>query len=128
MTRLLPAEQPAAGLIDAARGAVAQAFAQVEPPRAYEALAVGGCARALRKLVGPSLGGGELATARALLAASTHAEIAEVHGVDRRRVPLLLAAALILTDVQERLGLPLQVVDGGLREGALLVSRAALAA
>jgi exopolyphosphatase/guanosine-5'-triphosphate,3'-diphosphate pyrophosphatase len=128
MTRLLPAEQPAAGQIDAARVAVTRAFADVEPPRAYEALAVGGCARALRKLVGPSLGADELAGVRALLATATHTEIAEVYGVDRRRAPLLLAAALILTDVQERLGVPLQVVDGGLREGALLASQAALAA
>ena len=51
-----------------------------------------------------------------------------LYGVDRRRAPLLLAATLILTDVQERLGVPLQVVDGGLREGALLASRAAIAA
>jgi exopolyphosphatase/pppGpp-phosphohydrolase len=128
MTRLLAAEHPAAGLIDAARVAVARAFAAVEPPRAYEALAVGGCARALRKLVGPSLGSRELTDARALLATATHAEIVHAFGVDRRRAPLLLAATLILTDVQERLGVPLQVVDGGLREGALLASRAAIAA
>src|SRR3954452_20583111 len=61
MTRLLPAERPTAGQVDAARVAVALAFAAIEPPRAAEALAVGGCARALRKLVGPSLGSGELA-------------------------------------------------------------------
>ena len=128
MTRLLPAEQPAAGQIDAARVAVAGAFASIEPPRAFEALAVGGCARALRKLVGPSLGPSELGAARALLATATHEEVAQVYGVDRRRAPLLLAAALILTAVQERVGVPLQVVDGGLREGALLASRAAIAA
>ena len=68
------------------------------------------------------------AGARALLATATHEEIAQVYGVDRRRAPLLLAAALILTAVQERVGVPLQVVDGGLREGALLASRAAIAA
>ena len=128
MTRLLPAERPASGLIDAARLTVARAFASVEPPRPYEALAVGGCARALRKLVGPSLGRDELAGARARLATSTHGEIVQGYGVDRRRAPLLLAATLILADVQERLGVPLQVVDGGLREGALLASRAGVAA
>jgi exopolyphosphatase/pppGpp-phosphohydrolase len=128
MTRLLSAEQPVAGEIDAARLAVAEAFDSIEPPRAYEALVVGGCARALRKLVGPSLGPHELAGARALLATATHCEIVRGYGVDRRRAPLLLAAALILTDVQERLTVPLQVVDGGLREGALLASRAAIAA
>ena len=128
MTRLLPAEQPAAGLIDAARVAVAEAFASIEPPRAYEALAVGGCARALRKLVGRHSGPASWPAARALLATATHGEIVRDYGVDRRRAPLLLAAALILTDVQERLACRSQVVDGGLREGALLASRAALAA
>jgi exopolyphosphatase/pppGpp-phosphohydrolase len=62
------------------------------------------------------------------LATATHCEIVRGYGVDRRRAPLLLAAALILTDVQERLTVQLQVVDGGLREGALLASRAAIAA
>lgn len=128
MTRLLPAEQPAAGQVEAARVAVAASFEAIVPPRAFEGLVVGGCARALRKLVGSSLGHAELAEARTLLATSTHAEIVLRYGVDRRRAPLLLAATLILTEVQQRLGVPLQVVDGGLREGALLASLAAIAA
>ena len=128
MTRLLPTERPTAGLVDAARVAVGGAFASIEPPRPYEALVVGGCARALRKLVGPSLGQRELAAARGLLETATHDEVVRDYGVDRRRAPLLLAAALILADVQARLAVPLEVVDGGLREGALLASRAALAA
>jgi len=127
-TRLLPDERPSAEQIDRARAAVAEAFTDAEPPRPYEALAVGGCARALRKLVGDTLGPDELAEARSLLAEATYAEVVDRYGVDRRRAPLLLAAALVLSDVQTRLQVPLQVVDGGLREGALLASVDAIAA
>jgi exopolyphosphatase/pppGpp-phosphohydrolase len=49
-------------------------------------------------------------------------------GVGKRRAPLLLAAALILTEVQRRLFVPLEVVPGGLREGALLATLDAAAA
>ncbi len=127
-TRLLRDELPSASHVERAVAAVAGAFAGVEPPRPFEALAVGGCARALRKLVGDSLGPAELAEARSLLAGATYAEIVARFGVDRRRAPLLLAGALVLSDVQERLRVPLQVVDGGLREGALLASVDAIAA
>jgi exopolyphosphatase/pppGpp-phosphohydrolase len=125
---LLPSEQPAQSRLEAAHAAVAAVFESIEPPRAFEALAVGGCARALRKIVGATLGPEELAEARELLATTTHAELVRCHGVHLSRAPLLLAAVLILTEVQQRLGVPLQVVDGGLREGALLASRAAIAA
>lgn len=127
-TRLLPTERPRPRRVESAEAAVGAAFAGIEPPPATQALAVGGCARALRKLVGPTLGAAELGAAQDLLAAATHAEIVERYGVDRRRAPLLLAGTLILADVQRRLRMPLEVVDGGLREGALLASRAALAA
>jgi exopolyphosphatase/guanosine-5'-triphosphate,3'-diphosphate pyrophosphatase len=127
-TRLLPSEQPAQSRLEAAHAAAAAVFESIEPPRAFEALAVGGCARALRKIVGATLGPEELAEARELLATTTHAELVRRHGVHLSRAPLLLAAVLILTEVQQRLGVPLQVADGGLREGALLASRAAIAA
>jgi exopolyphosphatase/guanosine-5'-triphosphate,3'-diphosphate pyrophosphatase len=127
-TRLLRSEQPAQSRIEAAQAAAAAVFDSIEPPRSFEALAVGGCARALRKIVGPSLGPEELAEARELLESMPHAELVRRHGVHLSRAPLLLAAVLILGEVQLRLGVPLQVVDGGLREGALLASHAAIAA
>jgi exopolyphosphatase/pppGpp-phosphohydrolase len=48
--------------------------------------------------------------------------------VAKRRVPLLVATALVLAEVQNRLAVPLLVVDGGVREGALLELRLAAAA
>ena len=89
---------------------------------------VGGTARALRKLVGPTLGPDELAQAVSELSSRSHSAIARRHGVDRRRTPLLLGGALILSEVQRRLVVPLEVVGAGLREGALVRSLDAVAA
>ena len=84
--------------------------------------------RALRKLVGPTLGPDELAQAVSELSSRSHSAIARRHGVDRRRTPLLLGGALILSEVQRRLVVPLEVVGAGLREGALVRSLDAVAA
>ncbi|HET7429512.1 MAG TPA: hypothetical protein VFJ66_08655 [Gaiellales bacterium] len=81
------------------------------------ALATGGSARALRKLVGWTLGAGELERAVDLLGGRTAAKISRKHGVDPRRARTLLAGAVILSEVQLRLGVPFEVARGGLREG-----------
>jgi exopolyphosphatase/pppGpp-phosphohydrolase len=43
-------------------------------------------------------------------------------------VRILPAGLVLLTEVQQRLGVPLHVCDGGIREGAVLASVAAVAA
>jgi exopolyphosphatase/guanosine-5'-triphosphate,3'-diphosphate pyrophosphatase len=106
---------------DAARAAVAEAFAGITPPLPGAALVVGGSARALGKVVGPELGEGELAAAIALLPACSLDELVERYDVSKSRAPLLLAAALILAEVQRRLVVPLRVSEGGVREGALVL-------
>ena len=126
--RRLPNERPSASDVEAARREVADAFFGFAPPLPRVALAVGGTARALRKVVGPTLGGDELEQAVAELASRSHTAIARRYGVDRRRAPLLLAGALILSEIQQRLVVPLDVVGAGLREGALLRSLDAVAA
>ena len=40
------------------------------------------------------------------------------YGIDPLRARTLLAGALILAEAQRRLGVPLEVARGGLREGA----------
>ncbi len=127
-TRLLEDERPEQAVIEEAKAVVADSFGAFVAPLAGEALAVGGSARALRKLVGETLGPAELRLAEELLVAKTHASIARRFRVDSRRVPLLLAATLIFSHVQERLVVPLRVVDGGVRDGALLASLDAVAA
>jgi len=81
------------------------------------ALATGGSARALRKLVGWTLGAGELERAVDLLGGRTAAKISRKHGVEPRRARTLLAGAVILSEVQLLLGVPFEVARGGLREG-----------
>ena len=62
------------------------------------------------------------------VARRTSSQIARETGLDPIRARTLLAGALILAETQRRLGLPLEVARGGLREGAaheLLAQRAA---
>ena len=127
LAEAMPATRPGQAELDAARAAVADAFAHVTPPRAGAALVVGGSARALGRVLGPTLGAGELAAAASLLPACRRRELARRFGVGGRRARLLVAAALILAEVQRKLAVPLEVADGGVREGALLAAAGAAA-
>ena len=106
----------------------ADAFRAVEPPVVEAALAVGGSARATRRLVGATLGEAELAEAQALLKRRSRRHIARRYGVDPARAEILPAGIVLLAEVQRKLGVPLHVCDGGIREGAVLASLEALAA
>jgi exopolyphosphatase / guanosine-5'-triphosphate,3'-diphosphate pyrophosphatase len=96
------------------------AFAGVEPPRVAAALAVGGSARAARRLVGATLGADELAEALHLVRTNPPRTISRRFRTDRARARILPAGLVILAEVQRRLGVPLHVCDGGIREGAVL--------
>ena len=111
-----------------ARREAARAFAAVAPPPVEAALAVGGSARATRRLVGPWLGEAELAEALRLVETRPAREIARRFRVDRARARILPAGVALLAEVQSRLGVPLHVCDGGIREGAVLATVASLAA
>jgi len=105
-----------------------QAFGSLEPPAVEAALVVGGSARAARRLVGTKLGEEELAEALQLVETLAPREIARRFGVDRARAEILPAGVILLAEVQRRLGVALNVCGGGIREGAVLASRDALAA
>jgi exopolyphosphatase/pppGpp-phosphohydrolase len=111
-----------------ARREAAAAFAELEPPQVALALAVGGSARAARRLVGPWLGDAELTEALRLVETMSPQAISKRFGVDRSRARILPAGVAILAQVHELLGVPLHVCDGGIREGAVLATMAALAA
>lgn len=113
---------------DAARAEASRTFASVDPPPVQAALAVGGSARAARRLVGPWLGEAELAEALRIVAAKPEQAISRKYGVHRTRVKILPAGLVILAEVQQRLGVPLHVCDGGIREGAVLATVAEIAA
>ena len=112
----------------AARAEAARSFAGIEPPPVDTALAVGGSARAARRLVGARLGAAELGEALRLVETTSPREISRRFGVDRARARILPAGVVLLAEVQSRLGAPLHVCHGGIREGAVLASVAALAA
>jgi exopolyphosphatase/guanosine-5'-triphosphate,3'-diphosphate pyrophosphatase len=111
-----------------AQSEAAAAFAHVEPPRVDAALAVGGSARAARRLVGSHLGPDELAEALHLVEKESERSIVRRFGVDRARARILPAGIVLLAEVQRRLGVPLHVCNGGIREGAVLEFAAARAA
>lgn len=110
------------------RAEAEEAFAGLRPPEVEAALAVGGSARAARRLVGQELGESELAEALQLVETTSPREIARRFGVDRARADILPAGVILLAEVQRKLGVSLHVCGGGIREGAVLASLDALAA
>jgi exopolyphosphatase/guanosine-5'-triphosphate,3'-diphosphate pyrophosphatase len=128
-SRLLHGDPPGKKAAARARRHVAEHFERLAAPGVRAALATGGTARSLRRLAGTrSLD--ETALERAIRTAvrSGSAELASEHGLDPVRARTLLGGALILAEAQRRLGVPLEVARGGLREGAaaaLLAERSA---
>jgi exopolyphosphatase/guanosine-5'-triphosphate,3'-diphosphate pyrophosphatase len=106
----------------AARRAVREALGEIGPIPGAPArvLASGGTARSLRKLVGRSLGPSELEAALAIATSTTPRKLSRRYGVPAWRAGVLPGGALILAEIQALLGVPLEVADGGLREGAAL--------
>lgn len=103
-----------------AEEAVVHEFAEIIPPLPRAAIAVGGTARALRRIAGSELTEDALQVAVRRLAKRASRKIAKEYGVGDDRAQTMTAGALIFIEVQRRLGVPLQVGRGGLREGAAL--------
>jgi exopolyphosphatase/guanosine-5'-triphosphate,3'-diphosphate pyrophosphatase len=116
----LHSDPPSSEELARARDRVSAALDGVRPPHAALAVAVGGSAASLRRIAGPTLDPAAFARSLALLAASPVAEVASRFELDADRVRLLPAGLLILEAASERFGAPLQVGNGGLREGVLL--------
>lgn len=121
LTSRMPDEDPPSRRsLVAAKGEIERSLEGFTPPLPQAALATGGTARALRKLVGPNLGPDEFSTALAILTKRPSARVAKTFGIDKERAGTLAAGTLILAAVQERLGVVLGVARSGLREGAAL--------
>ena len=112
-------DPPSARAIARAVELASDLFADVGPPVAELALAVGGSARALAKLVGPTLGEQELTYALGLSSAKRSAKVARNFGLDQQRARVLPAGAIVLREVTRRIGQPLRLARGGLREAAV---------
>jgi exopolyphosphatase/guanosine-5'-triphosphate,3'-diphosphate pyrophosphatase len=119
-SRLLGDDPPGLEALAVARTEVERYLEGFDAPAPRTALAVGGSARALKRLAGSKLGADELSRVVELLATTSSERLIDKHGVDPDRVRTMAAGALILSEIQKRLGTPLKVVRAGLREGALL--------
>ena len=120
-SRLLEGDPPGDAAIGRARDEMNRLLEGFAPPLPETALVVGGSARALRAIVGSTLGPDELEEAIAILARRPAQEVATLYDVHLERVQTLAAGAVILRSLQERLVVPLRVVRGaGVREGAAI--------
>jgi exopolyphosphatase/guanosine-5'-triphosphate,3'-diphosphate pyrophosphatase len=118
-TRLLSDDPPSAAAVAEARAAAADAFAAVVPPVAQLGLAAGGTARALRR-VADGLDADGLEQAIEVLAATKRSKISKRWDVPPARAATLLAGTILFAEAQRRLGIPLELASGGVREGSVL--------
>lgn len=117
--RHLHDDPPSRAALDEIRAEVAAALEGIEVPAVTRAVAVGGSATSLARLVGPLLDADTLAAAVDGLAAVPAERVAAVHELALERVRLLPAGILVLAAAAALLG-PLTVAEGGLREGLVL--------
>jgi exopolyphosphatase / guanosine-5'-triphosphate,3'-diphosphate pyrophosphatase len=118
-------DPPARVDLEALRRAAAVALQGLRPPAVTEAMAVGGTATSLRLLVGPELNRDSLEAAIDLITTIPADETEERFGIAAERSRLLPAGMILLSELSARLGRPLRVAKGGLREGAVLQSASA---
>jgi exopolyphosphatase/guanosine-5'-triphosphate,3'-diphosphate pyrophosphatase len=116
----LRSDPPSVEELESVRSHVAGAFEGLEPPPADSAVAVGGTATSLRRLVGAELAHDTLERGIRVLSTTPIDEVATRFELDAERVRLLPAGILVLEAMSDLLGLPLRIARGGLREGVLL--------
>lgn len=117
--RHLREDPPPRAALDAIRDEIAAALDGVVVPPVTRAVAVGGSATSLARLVGPLLDADTLAAAVDGLATVPAERVAAVHELALERVRLLPAGILLLAAAAALMG-PLTVAEGGLREGLVL--------
>ncbi len=116
----LTSDPPGAGALSAARGAIRSAFDGVALPPATTGVAIGGSASSVRRMVGAVVDHETLERAVRVITRSAADEVAAQFDLDIDRVRVLPAGVMILEEASDRLGLPLRVGRGGLREGIVL--------
>jgi exopolyphosphatase/guanosine-5'-triphosphate,3'-diphosphate pyrophosphatase len=116
----LRSDPPAVEELQKVRRHVAGTFEGLDPPRAESAVAVGGTATSLRRLLGAELVHETLERGVRVLSTTPIDDVAARFELDRERVRLLPAGILVLEAISDLLGLPLRIARGGLREGVLL--------
>jgi exopolyphosphatase / guanosine-5'-triphosphate,3'-diphosphate pyrophosphatase len=117
---LISSDPPSAAEIRRIRERIESNFEGVEVEHPTQAVAVGGSATSLRRLVGAVLEYETLERGVRILAGEPAAEVARRFELDPERVRILATGVLLLEKVSELLGQPLQIGKGGLREGVVL--------
>ncbi len=117
---LISSDPPSAAEIRRIRERIESNFEGVEIEHPSQAVAVGGSATSLRRLVGAVLEYETLERGVRILAGEPAADVARRFELDPERVRILTTGVLLLEKVSELLGQPLQIGKGGLREGVVL--------
>jgi exopolyphosphatase/guanosine-5'-triphosphate,3'-diphosphate pyrophosphatase len=117
---LIASDPPSAAEIRKVRDRIDDIFAGVDIEHPEQAVAVGGSATSLRKLVGTVLEYETLERGVRVLSADPAVDVARRFELDPVRVRILTTGVLLLEKVSELLGQPLQIGKGGLREGVIL--------
>ena len=116
---LIASDPPSAAEIRKVRDRIDDLFEGVEIEHPAQAVAVGGSATSLRRLVGAVLEYETLERGIRVLAGDPAADVARRFELDPE-VRILATGVLLLEKVSELLGQPLQIGKGGLREGVIL--------
>jgi exopolyphosphatase/guanosine-5'-triphosphate,3'-diphosphate pyrophosphatase len=117
---LISSDPPSAAEIRKIRDRIDDIFTGVEIEHPSQAVAVGGSATSLRRLVGAVLEYETLERAVRVLCSDPAADVARRFELDPERVRILTTGVLLLEKISELLGQPLQIGKGGLREGVVL--------
>ena len=117
---LIENDPPSAAEIRRLRDRIEDLFEDAEIPAVTQAVAVGGSATSMRRLVGAVLEYETLERGIRVLASDPSAEVARRFELDPTRVRILPTGVLLLEKISDLLGMPLQIGKGGLREGVVL--------
>jgi exopolyphosphatase / guanosine-5'-triphosphate,3'-diphosphate pyrophosphatase len=112
-------DPPSASELHAMREHAHGVFEGLALPAVDAAVAVGGSAASLRRLVGATLDGDSLQRAMQVLAAEPADAVAQRFSIDRERVLLMPAGLTVLDAAGAAFGRPLKIGRGGLREGVI---------
>jgi exopolyphosphatase/guanosine-5'-triphosphate,3'-diphosphate pyrophosphatase len=113
-------DPPTPAELQSVREHVNGTFDGLDPPPVERAVAVGGSATSLRRVVGAELSHDALERGIRILCTTPIEEVARRFELDRRRVRLLPTGILVLETVGDCLGRALTIGGGGLREGVII--------
>jgi exopolyphosphatase/guanosine-5'-triphosphate,3'-diphosphate pyrophosphatase len=117
---LISSDPPSAAEVRRIRDRIDDIFEGVEFEKPSQAVAVGGSATSLRRLVGTVLEYETLERGIRVLSSDPAVEVGRRFELDPTRVRILPTGVLLLEKVADLLGRPLQIGKGGLREGVIL--------